>query len=130
MHHRWESRIEGGESCLDLRARFLPLVNGLLRDYANRLDNGDTRSSLVLIGHGALFYYHMLTQTLVNLPPKFEGASQHRLCAGGSARPEGLVLFGVVWRTNVSRQSVLIMNIEEAVICKIMQPNGCIILPK
>jgi broad specificity phosphatase PhoE len=84
VHYRWESRIEGGESCLDLRARFLPLVNSLLRDYANRPDN------FVLIGHGAL-YWHMLTQTLVNIPPKFEGGFPNTGYVLAEARPEGLV---------------------------------------
>jgi broad specificity phosphatase PhoE len=90
VHHRWESRIEGGESCLDLRARFLPLVNGLLRDYANHPENGDTDHRYVLIGHGAL-YYHMLTQTLVNLPPKFDGGFPNTGYVLAEARPEGLV---------------------------------------
>ena len=84
VHHRWESRIEGGESCLDLRSRFLPLINGLIRDYANRSNN------FVLIGHGAL-YYHMLNQTLVNLPPKFKDGLPNTGYVLAEARPEGLV---------------------------------------
>jgi len=90
VHHRWDSRIEGGESCLDLRSRFLPLINGLIRDYANRSDNGDTNHHFVLIGHGAL-YYHMLTQTLVNLPTKFEDGFPNTAYVLAEARPEGLV---------------------------------------
>lgn len=65
LHHRWESRIEGGESFHDMCDRFMPLVNGLIKDYVNRQDN------FVLIGHGGL-YYSMLPQVLVNLPPRFD----------------------------------------------------------
>jgi len=90
VHHRWESRIQGGESCLDLRSRFLPLVNGLVKDYAVSSVNGDTDHHYVLIGHGAL-YYHMLTQTLVNLPSHFEGPFPNTGYVLAEARPEGLV---------------------------------------
>jgi broad specificity phosphatase PhoE len=84
VHHRWDSRIEGGESCLELRSRFLPLVNSLVRDHAGNHEN------FMLIGHGAL-YYHILTQTLVNLPPHFEGPFPNTGYVLAEARPEGLV---------------------------------------
>lgn len=84
VHHRWESRIEGGESFLDLRSRFLPLVNDLLQDHAHRPEN------FILIGHGAL-YYHMLTQILPNLPVQFEGGFPNTGYLLVEARPEGLV---------------------------------------
>jgi probable phosphoglycerate mutase len=84
LHHRWDSRIEGGESCLDMRSRFLPLVNGLIKDYASRPEN------FVLIGHGAV-YYHMLTQVLVNLPDHFNGPFPNTGYVLAEACPEGLV---------------------------------------
>ena len=84
IHQQWDYRIEGGESFHDLRNRFLPLVNGLLQDYAGCPDN------FVLIGHGGL-YYSILPQVLVNLPPKFEGGFPNTGYVLVEARPEGLV---------------------------------------
>jgi broad specificity phosphatase PhoE len=83
VHHRWDSRIENGESFNDMRNRFLPLVNGLVRDFAGYPYN------FVLIGHGAL-YYHMLTQALVNLPKDFSGPFPNTGYVLAEARPEGL----------------------------------------
>jgi broad specificity phosphatase PhoE len=84
VHHRWESRIPGGESCLDLRARFLPLVNSLLEEGT------DGSKNYILIGHGGL-YFSMLPMVLVNLPPKFEGAFPNTGYVLAETRPEGLV---------------------------------------
>ncbi|MBE0695817.1 MAG: histidine phosphatase family protein [Anaerolineaceae bacterium] len=55
MHRRFESKIEDGESYLDLVARFRPFVEGL---YSSPED-------LILIGHGGLFI-SMLPGLLVN----------------------------------------------------------------
>ena len=63
---QWERRIEGGESFLDMQARFVPFVDGLLA-ADNQRD-----ASLVLIGHGGL-YLSMLPLVLVNMD--FESAS-------------------------------------------------------
>lgn len=57
---RWDSRIEGGESLLDIRDRFMPFLNGVLAWGARR----DER--VILIGHGGL-YLSMLPMTLANL---------------------------------------------------------------
>ena len=84
LHHRWNSCIEGGESFNDMRRRFLPLVNGLLQD------NAECPKNYVLIGHGAL-YYNMLTQVLVNLPPRFDGPFPNTGYVLAEARPAGLV---------------------------------------
>ena len=83
-HHHWESRIPGGESYFDLRARFLPLVEGLVREHAN------SPANFVLIGHGGL-YYQMLTQVLTNLPPNFSGPFPNTGYVLAEVRPEGLV---------------------------------------
>jgi broad specificity phosphatase PhoE len=84
LHRQWDYRIEGGESFHELRSRFLPLVNGLLKDHANRPEN------YILIGHGGL-YYSMLPQVLTNLPPHFEGTFPNTGYVLAEARPEGLV---------------------------------------
>jgi probable phosphoglycerate mutase len=61
---QWERRIEGGESFLDMQARFVPFVDGLLA-ADNQRD-----ASLVLIGHGGL-YLSMLPLVLVNVDFEF-----------------------------------------------------------
>jgi broad specificity phosphatase PhoE len=57
---QWERRIEGGESFLDMQARFVPFVNGLLAA------DGPPNKNLVLIGHGGL-YLSMLPLVLGNV---------------------------------------------------------------
>ena len=57
---QWERRIEGGESFLDMRARFVPFIEGLLAA------DGSSNKSLVLIGHGGL-YLSMLPLVLANV---------------------------------------------------------------
>ncbi len=49
VHHRYDSKIEGGESYLDLLARLRPFVEGLV---SRRVEN---QGDLILIGHGGLF---------------------------------------------------------------------------
>jgi 2,3-bisphosphoglycerate-dependent phosphoglycerate mutase len=49
LHKEWEKLIEGGESFLDIRQRFVPFIDDLSQKY------GTTRSNLLLIGHGGLF---------------------------------------------------------------------------
>ena len=55
---RYDSRIEGGESFLDMRARFEPFVQRLLDELTD-----DDR--VVLVGHGGL-YIHMLPVLLTD----------------------------------------------------------------
>jgi 2,3-bisphosphoglycerate-dependent phosphoglycerate mutase len=57
---RWERRMEGGESFLDMQARFVPFIEGLLATDNQRNQN------LILIGHGGL-YICMLPLVLVNV---------------------------------------------------------------
>jgi broad specificity phosphatase PhoE len=47
---QYDSRIDGGESYHDLRARFVPFVDRLVAEH------GDTDHSLLLITHGSLLY--------------------------------------------------------------------------
>ncbi len=44
-----DRRITGGESLDDIRARFVPFIEGLVREY------GPTPQTLLLIGHGGLY---------------------------------------------------------------------------
>lgn len=49
IHHRWDSKMQGGESHLDIRARFLPFIDNLVREFNN------TNTTIVLVGHGGLY---------------------------------------------------------------------------
>lgn len=62
----WGSRSAGGESFLDIRARFEPFVKRLV------LGNDDRAENLVLVGHGGL-YIAMLPIVLVNVSYAFAG---------------------------------------------------------
>ena len=61
---RWEQRIEGGESYLEVMARFVPFIEHLVAEHAS--DPG----SLVLVGHGGL-YQAMLPLVLENVDREF-----------------------------------------------------------
>lgn len=63
---RWERRIEGGESYLEVRARFVPFIEQLLESA------GDPGSA-VLVGHGGLFQA-MLPLVLMNIDPDWISA--------------------------------------------------------
>jgi probable phosphoglycerate mutase len=63
--HDWlegksDSRIEGGESFSDLRARFVPFIDRLVAEH------GNTDHNLLLITHGSLLYL-MLPLVLTNI---------------------------------------------------------------
>jgi probable phosphoglycerate mutase len=49
LRKEWDKRIEGGESFLDIRRRFLPFIEDLIFKY------GGTENNLLLISHGGLF---------------------------------------------------------------------------
>jgi probable phosphoglycerate mutase len=57
---RWASRIEGGESLLDIQERFVPFIERLVEE------GRDSPGSVVLVGHGGL-YHCMLPLVLVNV---------------------------------------------------------------
>lgn len=61
---RPEARLDGGESFLDMRARFLPFIERLTRTH------GPAGGGAVLIGHGGL-YRCMLPLVLVNVDAAF-----------------------------------------------------------
>jgi probable phosphoglycerate mutase len=66
---QWVRRIEGGESFLDMQARFVPFIEGLRA--ADHLRD----SNLVLIGHGGL-YLSMLPLVLNNVDHEFASRQQ------------------------------------------------------
>ncbi len=68
VHHRWESRIEDGESFLDARARFEPFFHRLVSDSL-------AGESVILVGHGSIFI-NMLPLVLSNVTLEFAN-SQH-----------------------------------------------------
>jgi probable phosphoglycerate mutase len=57
---RLEQRIEGGESYLDIQARFVPFVQDLVRQY------GASEANLLLVAHGGI-YRLMLSRVLANV---------------------------------------------------------------
>ncbi len=62
QHGRPESRLPGGESLLDIQARFKTWVDRLVERY------GDQDVNLVCVGHGGT-YRAALPAVLINLPP-------------------------------------------------------------
>ena len=67
-HQHWESKIEQGESFLDIRQRFEPFINHLLEQGRHSDEN------IILIGHGGL-YICMLPVVLANID--FDFAASH-----------------------------------------------------
>jgi len=49
IHGRYEQRIEGGESFMDVQARFVPFIEGL------RAQHAATGAGIVCVGHGGLY---------------------------------------------------------------------------
>lgn len=47
IHKHFDSKIEGGESCLELRARLYPFVEAWIKDVRH--------GNAVMVGHGGLF---------------------------------------------------------------------------
>jgi probable phosphoglycerate mutase len=60
VEHKFDSRIDGGESYNDLRARFVPFIDRLVTDH------GNTDHKILLITHGSLLYL-MLPLVLTNI---------------------------------------------------------------
>lgn len=86
IEKRYDARIEGGESFNDIRARFLPFIQGLVRQY------GKTDQGVVCVSHGGL-YWMMLPLALQNVD--LELISRQGLdycaCVVAELRAEGLV---------------------------------------
>ena len=69
-NRNWDRRVDGGESFLDIQARFIPFIQGLIQTY------GSLSVNIVLVGHGGL-YRCMLPLVLENID--FEYAVAHEL---------------------------------------------------
>lgn len=84
IHHKPESKMPGGESWLDIRARFVPFIEGLVQDGQN------SDHKILLVAHGGL-YLAMLPAILMNVD--FSLASQgfpYTACTVAETRPSGL----------------------------------------
>ena len=81
----WERRIEGGESFIEIRDRFVPFIERLVADY------GESLANIVLVGHGGL-YRCMLPLVLVNVDFDFvvNQPMGNTACIVAETRPEGL----------------------------------------
>ena len=86
VHRRWERRIEGGESFFDIRERFVPFIEDLVRRYRSS-DDG-----LLCVSHGGL-YRMMLPLVLRNVDNDLisRHGFEYTTCIVSELRPEGLV---------------------------------------
>ena len=86
VDQNWESRIEGGESFLDMKTRFVPFIDLLLRQHR------DSPDVVALIGHGGL-YRCILPLVLANID--FQFTLTHPISNTGiiiaESSPDGLV---------------------------------------
>lgn len=84
-HQNWERRIEGGESFIEIRDRFVPFIERLIADY------GESTANIILVGHGGL-YRCMLPLVLVNASSDFilRQPIGNTACIVAEAEPEGL----------------------------------------
>lgn len=72
-NHDYAQCIPGGESFLDMQARFVPFVQSLVNDHAHK------ETALLLIGHGSLLT-HMLPLVLTNIDRAFIEQQGMRNC--------------------------------------------------
>ena len=95
IHGRRAERLEGGECFDDLRARFVPFVNGLLQAPAPAGD-------VLLVSHGGVLRL-MLPLVLANITPAFAYAPEHSLknATAVSAELRGGALFCTHWGREV-----------------------------
>jgi len=85
VHHLYDHKMPGGESFNEIRARFVPFIQNLIRD-------GNPDEEVVLVGHGGL-YGCMLPVVFRNVPENI--LSRYGFAntgyALGETRPEGLI---------------------------------------
>ena len=94
VHRRWRQRIEGGESFHDVRARFEPFIEELVKRYAG------TEMEMVCISHGGL-YRMMLPMALKNVNAELFSryGFDYTACIVAEWHPRGL--FCVEWNGHV-----------------------------
>ncbi|HRQ41000.1 MAG TPA: histidine phosphatase family protein [Chloroflexota bacterium] len=84
IHHKPESKMPGGESWLDIQARFVPFIEGLVQE-----GQGSDRK-LLLVAHGGL-YMAMLPAILTNVDFSLAGQEfPYTACTVAETRPSGL----------------------------------------
>jgi broad specificity phosphatase PhoE len=97
LRQEWERRIEGGESFYDIRARFVPFIEGLVQDY------GNNEANIACVSHGGL-YWMMLPVVLRNV----DAALIERFGLGYTACIEaelrGEELFCLAWNFQAQKQ--------------------------
>ena len=86
IHKRWEKRIEGGETFHDIRERFVPFIEGLVRQY------GSTEEGVICVSHGGV-YYQMLPLVLKNVDNALMSKHGFGYTTNivSESRPEGLI---------------------------------------
>jgi len=85
MEKRWEQRIEGGESFVEIRERFVPFIEGLVQKH------GSTEAGIVCVSHGGM-YWTMLPEVLKNVNTELIAKHEfgYASCVVAEWRPEGL----------------------------------------
>jgi broad specificity phosphatase PhoE len=85
VHHRWERRIAGGENFYDIRGRFEPFIESLVKQYAN------IETEVVCVSHGGT-YCMMLPVILKNVDTDliFKYGFDYTSCVVVEYRPTGL----------------------------------------
>lgn len=83
MDGEWAARIPGGESHLDIQARFLPFIEGLLKSHSDE--------NFLLVGHGGTTL-NMLPLILENIDFDFvrDHHIEHTVPIIAESRPAGL----------------------------------------
>ncbi len=85
VHHKWESKLPGGESLLEIQARFVPFIDGLVAQA------GAADQNLLCVSHGGL-YRAMLPVVLKNVDHAFaaEHGFPYTACVVAEGRADGL----------------------------------------
>jgi broad specificity phosphatase PhoE len=86
LHRHPERRIGDGENLYDVQKRFVPFIDGLVRQWADMDEN------LLCVAHGGL-YWTMLPLVLINVDAGFidaHGGIDYAACIVVELRPEGL----------------------------------------
>jgi probable phosphoglycerate mutase len=84
---RWEQKVEGGETFYQIKERFVPFIDGLIRHHQG------TDDGLVCISHGGL-YWMMLPLVLTNVDTELIDQRQgfaHTTIVTSELKSEGLV---------------------------------------
>jgi len=86
LHQRWDRCLEGGETFYNIRDRFVPFIEGLIRKHRESDDNW------LCVAHGGL-YWMMLPLVLNNVNTDLIARYQfdYTSCIVSELRPEGLV---------------------------------------